>query len=76
MLTVEIILLSQQIDPTPDAIEKYLNQVRNDIEIEPDQHYDLVIPYEQLAYEPDQVKKALYLNFGISVVGDWLANYV
>ena len=75
MLTVEIILLSQQIDPTPDAIENYLHQVRNQIEIEPDQPYDLVIPYEQLAYNPDQVKKALYLNFGISVVGDWLTTY-
>ena len=76
MLTVEIILLSQNIDPTSDAIEKYLHKVRNDIEIEPDQHYDLAIPYEQLVHDPEQVKKALYLNFGISVVGDWLENYV
>jgi hypothetical protein len=76
MLTVEIILLSKNIDPTPDAIEKYLHQVRNDIEIESDQHYDLVIPYEQLAHEPEQVKTELYRNFGITVVGDWLANYV
>lgn len=75
MLTVEIILLSQNIDPTADAIEKYLHKVRNDIEIEPDQHYDLVIPYEQLVNDPEQVKKALYLNFGITVLEDCLASY-
>jgi hypothetical protein len=75
MLTVEIILLSQNIDPTPDAIEKYLHNIRTDIEIEPDQHYDLVIPYEQLVYTPEQVTQALYLNFRITVSEDCLASH-
>ena len=75
MLTVEIMLLSQQIDPTPDAVEKYLHQVRTDVEIEPDQHYDLVIPYEQLAHNPEQVKQTLDQKFGITVVGNWLESY-
>ena len=48
MLTVEIILLSQKIDPTLDAVEQYLNKIRNNQEAEPDQHYDLVVPYEHL----------------------------
>lgn len=75
MLTVEIILLSQNIEPTPEAVEKYLIEIRNTKEVEPDQHYDLVIPYEQLVHNPEQVKKALYLNFGITVLEDCLASY-
>lgn len=75
MLTVEIILLSQGIDPTPSAVEQYIDQVRTTRYRESYQTYDLVIPYEQLAYNPDQVKIALYQNFGITVVGDWLESY-
>ena len=76
MLTVEIILLSQKIDPTPDAVEKYLDKIRNNKELDPDHEYDLVIPYEQLAYHPEQVKHKLSQQFGINVTGDWLENYV
>ena len=72
MLTVEIILLSQNIDPTPDTIEKYLTEIRNTKEVEPDQHYDLVIPYEHLVREPALVKEALYDTFGITMVDNWL----
>jgi hypothetical protein len=75
MLTVEIILLSQNIDPTPDAVEKYLVEIRNTKEVEPDQHYDLVIPYEQLVRKPALVRVALYDTFGITVVGNWLESY-
>ena len=75
MLTVELILLSQNIEPTPDAVEKYLVEIRNIKEVEPDQHYDLVIPYEHLAREPASVCLALYNTFGITVVGNWLESY-
>ena len=75
MLTVEIILLSQKIDPTPDAVEQYLNKIRNTKEAEPDQHYDLVVPYEHLIYDPAQVCSALYDTFGIVVTEDRLASY-
>jgi hypothetical protein len=75
MLTVEIILLSQKIDPTPAAIEKYLDDVRNSTEAEPDQCYDLVIPYEDLGRDPEKVKYKLSRQFGISEIGEWLVNY-
>lgn len=75
MLTVEVMLLSQNIDPTPDAVEQYINQVRTTRYVESDQLYDLTIPYEHLVYEPDQVRKALYDKFRITVVGDWLSSY-
>lgn len=75
MLTVEIILLSKNIDPTPDAVEQYINQIRTTRHPEPDQCYDLTIPYEHLVYAPDRVRQALYDTFGITVVGDWLSSY-
>lgn len=75
MLTVEIILLSQNIDPTPDAVEKYLNNIRNTSEAEPNQHYDLVIPYEHLVRDTAQVQSALNNTFGITISEDCLASY-
>ena len=68
-------LLSQNKDPTPEAIEQYLQHVREERDPEPTQKYDLVIPYEQLAYQPEQVKQMLDQKFGITVVGDWLSSY-
>lgn len=75
MRNIELVLLSQNKDPTPDAIEQYLLTVRQQRYPEPDHEYDLVIPYEKLAYEPEQVKHTLKQRFGITVVGDWLASY-
>jgi len=75
MLNIELVLLSQNKDPTPEAVEKYLQEVRQQRYPEPDHEYDLVIPYEKLAYEPEQVKQILYQQFEITVVGDWLTTY-
>ena len=75
MRNIELVLLSQNKDPTPEAIEQYLQHVREERDPEPTQKYDLVIPYEQLAYQPEQVKQMLDQKFGITVVGDWLSSY-
>jgi hypothetical protein len=75
MRNIELVLLSQNKDPTPEAIEQYLQTVRQQRYPEPDHEYDVVIPYEKLAYEPDQVRQILDQQFGITVVGDWLASY-
>jgi hypothetical protein len=75
MRNVELVLLSQDKDPTPQTIEQYLQAVREERYPDPDHKYDLVIPYEKLAYDPKQVKQMLNRQFGITVVGDWLASY-
>lgn len=75
MRNVELVLLSQGKDPTPESIEEYLQAVRTKHYPEPDYKYDLVIPYEKLAYDPKQIKQILNQQFGITVVGDWLASY-
>jgi hypothetical protein len=75
MRNIDLVLLSQNKDPTPEAVEQYLQEVRKERYPEPDHDYDLVIPYEQLAYQPEQVKQTLSQQFGITVTGDWLATY-
>jgi hypothetical protein len=75
MLTVEIMLLSQGQDPTPQAVEQYLDEIRSERDPEPDQLYDLVIPYEHLVHRPEQVSKELNTKFGIVTVNNWLNSY-
>lgn len=75
MLNVEIILLSQGIDPTQEAIDYFIEQVRSRKEPEPDFEYDLVIPYENLVGDPGWVKQQIKNKFDISVVGNWLESY-
>ena len=75
MLNVEIILLSMGIKPTAENIEQHLQQERNEKRKEPDFEYDLAIPYEDLVYRPDQVRKQILEKFNIEVVGDWLESY-
>jgi hypothetical protein len=75
MLTVEIMLLSQGQDPTPQAVEQYLDEIRSERDPEPDQLYDLVIPYEHLVHRPEQVSKELNTKFGIVTANNWLNSY-
>lgn len=76
MSTVEILLLSMGIDPTETNINKHLESVRDLRLPEPNFDYDLVIPYEELAYQPELVKEKIKSKFKINVVGNWLHNYV
>jgi hypothetical protein len=75
MTTIEILLLSQGQEPTPAAIEQYLNDLRSKKYPEPNQQYDLIIPYEQLVFDPEQVYTKLNNKFGITVSSNWLATY-
>jgi hypothetical protein len=75
MLTVEIILLSQGLEPTQENIDNYIKKVRSFRVAEPDFDYDLIIPYEDLVQDPDRVRKQIKDTFGITVVGDWLESY-
>lgn len=75
MRTVDIILLSQGIEPTQANIDTYIAWLRGTRDPEPDYDYDLVIPYEDLAWRPDRVRDQLQQTFGITVVGDWLDSY-
>lgn len=104
MLTVEVILLSQGIEPTQKNIDNYIAQVRQTIwpgpeymrsaglnEFtnttfetlvvdgnpipEPDIDYDLVIPYEDLIYNPAKVKQQIETTFNITIEDNWLEEY-
>lgn len=75
MLTVEIILLSQGVEPTQKNIDTYLEWIRTGRDTEPDYDYDLIIPYEDLVRRPNLVREQIQQTFGIVVVGDWLESY-
>jgi hypothetical protein len=75
MSTVEIVLLSMDIEPTETNINEYLESVRALHLPEPNFEYDLVIPYEELSYRPELVKEKIESKFKINVIGNWLHNY-
>lgn len=75
MLTVEIILLSQGLEPTQENIDSYIKKVRLFRAPEPDFDYDLIIPYEDLVYSPNRVREQIKDTFDITVVGNWLESY-
>ena len=75
MRNVDIILLSQGIDPTDENVEKYLDELRNLRLPEPPIRYDLIIPYEDLFYNTQRVRDSVFNVFGIEIVGDWLDDY-
>lgn len=75
MRSVDIILLSQGIEPTQENVDAHLAWLRSTRDPEPDYNYDLIIPYEDLAHHPDQVREQIQDTFGITVVGNWLETY-
>ena len=75
MTTLEILMISEGIDFTPSNIEKYLNDIKNDRCPEPDFDYDMIIPYENLVYNPEQVITQLKNKFGIETPSNWLSSY-
>ena len=72
MLTVEIILLSMGVTPSKKNIKTYLEYVRMTRDPEPDHDYDLIIPYEDLTWNPNFVRDKLQQIFGITMIGNWL----
>lgn len=75
MSTVELILLSMGIEPTKTNIDEYLESVRALQLAEPNFDYDLIISYEELAYQPNLVKEKIESKFKINIVGNWLHSY-
>lgn len=75
MRTIDILLLSKGITPTDQAVNDYLTNVVYKKRKEPLYNYDLIIPYEDLVYNPTNVKHQLKAAFGIDVVGSWLNDY-
>jgi hypothetical protein len=77
MTTIEILMISRGIEVNPANIELWLDKIRNNYgrQPEPNFNYDMVIPYENLVYNPNQVGAQLKSKFGIDVVGNWLSSY-
>ncbi len=72
---VSIILLSRGLDPTERVKQDYLNWLRCNKLPDPLYNYDLVIPYEDLFYNTDAVKKNIKNTFKIEITDNWLDQY-
>ena len=72
---LSLILLSKGIEPTEESKKTYIDQFMSFKEPEPDFEYDLIIPYEDLFYNTEQIKLNLKNIFKISVNDNWLDKY-
>lgn len=72
---LSLILLSKGIEPTEESKKTYIDQLMSFKEPEPDFEYDLIIPYEDLFYNTEQIKINLKNIFKISIDDNWLDKY-
>lgn len=72
---LSLILLSKGIEPTEESKKTYIEQLISFKEPEPDFEYDLIIPYEDLFYNTEQIKINLKNIFNISIDDNWLDKY-
>jgi hypothetical protein len=72
---LSLILLSKGIEPTEANKKDYIEQLVSFKEPEPDFEYDLIIPYEDLFYNTEQIKINLKNIFNISINDNWLDKY-
>jgi hypothetical protein len=75
MRRVDIALILAGQEPTESAVNKYIEEIRNLTVPEPNIDYDLVIPYEDLFYNVNQVKHSIKAVFGIDIETDWLDRF-
>lgn len=75
MDNLSLMLLANDIDPTPKNRKYYLEKMLAEIKVEPNFDYDLIIEYENLIYNIDIVKQQIYETFGIEIQGNWLEQY-
>lgn len=72
---LSIILLSRGIEPTEENKNQFIrHEIANKMP-EPIRNYDLVIPYESLFYNTEQIKQDLKSTFNIDINDNWLAQY-
>ena len=72
---LSIVLLSQGIDPTEENKSQFIEREITNRVPEPTRKYDLVIPYERLFYNTEQIKKDLKNTFNIDINDNWLDQY-
>ena len=70
MDNLTLVLLSRGITPTEDNKIKFIQEVTANIEPEPNCSFNLVIPYQDLFYDTNKIKKEVKNTFNITVVGD------
>lgn len=75
MDNLSLILLANNMEPTPENKQFVLDTMFPKNHPEPDFDYNLTIEYESLMYNTDLIKQQIQEKFGIEIKGNWLENY-
>lgn len=75
MDNLSLTLLSNNIEPSEEARNNYINELFNNIIPEPEFDYDVTIPYEALFTSPQQIVDVLYQQLGVQVDLKLLTRY-
>lgn len=74
MDNLDLRLLAENIEPTKENREFFLNSYCSHV-LEPEFNYDLIIPFNDLLFDTEFVKKSILNTFGIKITGNWLDTY-
>ena len=75
MNSIDLTLLSHNIIPSENSRQQWIDQLVEVTKNEPQFEYDLVIPYRDLFYNIQKVKKSIADTFNITVDSTWLETY-
>jgi hypothetical protein len=72
---LDLILLSKNIPSTIKNREDYIETAKEMYTPEPQFAYDLIIPYKDLFFNTNKIKKDIFDTFGIEIKNPWLDTY-
>ena len=75
MDNLSLLLLANDVEPTPDNKQFALDTRFPKNYPEPDFDYDLILEYENLIYNTNLIKQQIHDKFGIKIQGNWLEQY-
>lgn len=72
---LDLILVANDILPTQENRENYINELQITPLEEPDFNFDLIISYHDLIFSPAKVKESIRQVFGIEIDSPWLETF-
>lgn len=75
MDNLSLILLANNMEPTPENKQFVLDTMFPKEHPEPDFDYDLTIEYETLMHNTEWIKQQIKEKFAIEILGNWLDDY-
>ena len=72
---LDLILVANDILPTQENRENFINELQITPLEEPDFNFDLIISYYDLIFSPAKVKESIRQVFGIEIDNPWLETF-